>query len=93
MFHCVPSDLPSADAHDSDAVPDQLSDSHRVGIAIGVIIERYGISCDEALKVLRDVSHALDRQQHDIAVEIIETGVIPWADDRHGLRYRDVAES
>jgi GAF domain-containing protein len=59
-----------------------------IGQATGILIERFGLSPDQAFAVMRRVSQQHNVKVHDLAAHLVETGVLldPWADGRAGPR-------
>ncbi len=62
---------------------EQLTEAveHRtvIGIALGMLMERFGFSQDEAFAYLRRCSQAQNRKLYDIAVECAHTRRLPQA--------------
>jgi AmiR/NasT family two-component response regulator len=56
-----------------------LQTSREIGIAMGVLMQKYKITRDEAFSLLRMASQALHRKLALIAVEVAETGELPEA--------------
>jgi AmiR/NasT family two-component response regulator len=54
-----------------------LHNSRRIGIALGIIVERDRITIDQAFEVLREASQRTNRKLRDLADDVIESGVIP----------------
>lgn len=50
-----------------------------IGQALGIVMERYKVSVDEAFAVLRRSSQDRNVKLHDIALTVAETGEIPGA--------------
>jgi AmiR/NasT family two-component response regulator len=48
-----------------------------IGMAIGILMERFGLDHDEAFARLRECSQQLNRKLYDIAVELTETRELP----------------
>ena len=57
----------------------QVAVDHRTttGKAIGIVMERYGLTDDQALDVLRRLSSQANRRIYDIALDLIATGNLP----------------
>ncbi len=53
-----------------------------IGQAKGIIMERQGLSADEAFDLLREISQRENRRVRDIADEIARTGEIPGGESR-----------
>lgn len=51
--------------------------SRRIGMAMGIVIERYKLGDDEAFDVLRRLSMELNRKLVDVADDIVWTGEVP----------------
>jgi hypothetical protein len=60
-----------------------LASNRRIGIAMGIIVERLRITPDEAFEVLRRISQTMRTKLRDVAEDIIMTG------DLGGLPFRD----
>ena len=54
-----------------------LLSSRQIGIAIGIVMERYKLPADRAFAILRQLSMDLNRKLADIALEIAGTGAVP----------------
>lgn len=54
-----------------------VQSNRRIGMAVGVLIERLKISPEAAFDVLRDASSRSNRKLRDIADEVVLTGEIP----------------
>lgn len=54
-----------------------LRSSRRIGIAIGVVMERYRLSAEEAFGVLQRLSQERNEKLRAIAERIVETGELP----------------
>jgi AmiR/NasT family two-component response regulator len=50
-----------------------------IGIALGILIERFDLSQDEAFDYLRRCSQSQNRKLYDIAVEFAESRELPQA--------------
>jgi AmiR/NasT family two-component response regulator len=65
---------------------EQLTEAveHRtaIGVALGMLMERFGFTQDEAFGYLRRCSQAQNRKLYDIAVEFAETRRLPQAAPR-----------
>ncbi|MET9271414.1 GAF and ANTAR domain-containing protein [Kribbella sp. NPDC003557] len=48
-----------------------------VGQAIGVLMERFGITADQAFAILRRYSQDQQRKLHDVATELLDTNELP----------------
>ncbi|MGY1752973.1 ANTAR domain-containing protein [Blastococcus sp. SYSU D01042] len=56
-----------------------LLSNRRIGIAIGVVMERYKLSADEAFGVLQRLSQERNEKLRAIAERIVDTGELPGA--------------
>jgi hypothetical protein len=63
----------------ADNLMTALQTSREIGIAMGVLMQKYKITRDEAFSLLRMASQALHRKLALIAVEVAETGELPEA--------------
>jgi hypothetical protein len=65
--------------HKADNLLVALKNSREIGVAMGVLIERYKITRDEAFSLLRIASQHRHRKLADIASDVAETGefVVP----------------
>ncbi len=54
-----------------------LSGSRDIGMAQGILIERFAVTRDEAFGLLAMASQNSNRKLRDIAVELVDTGVVP----------------
>lgn len=54
-----------------------LSTSRQIGMAMGVLMAYHRVTDEEAFDLLRRTSQVLHRKLHDIAAEVVETGVLP----------------
>jgi transcriptional regulator with GAF, ATPase, and Fis domain len=60
-------------------------DSRRmIGEATGILRERFGLTTDQAFRVLRRVSSQQNIKLHRVAQELVETGSLPNNGSRHG---------
>lgn len=50
---------------------------HAIGMAQGILIERYGLSVDQSFAFLQRLSQNLNRKLRDVAHEIVETRTVP----------------
>ena len=62
---------------DADHLHAALDSSRRIGIAVGVVMERYELPADRAVGILRQLSMDPNRTFADIALEIAGTGALP----------------
>lgn len=58
-----------------------LSSRHEIGVAQGILIERFGLDLDQAFSVLRRISSQTNTKISSIAHRIVETGKVPTLDD------------
>jgi GAF domain-containing protein len=54
-----------------------VSSRHSIGIAQGILIERYGLTIEQSFNFLRRVSSHTNTKLAEVARQIVETGVIP----------------
>lgn len=54
-----------------------LQTSRRIGMAIGILMERMKVSEDRALDLLKQSSQRKQRKLRDVAEELVETGTVP----------------
>lgn len=55
---------------------------HVIGVAQGVLMERYGLSQDRAFAVLKRHSQFTNRKLRALAVELLQTGTLSHGDER-----------
>ena len=65
---------------------DALQANRQIGMAIGVLMGRGGMTQDEAFALLRRASQHLHRKLREVAAEVVDTGQLP---DRPQRRRRD----
>ncbi|MDT0276214.1 ANTAR domain-containing protein [Blastococcus goldschmidtiae] len=58
-----------------------LETSRRIGMAMGIVMERYGIEPDAAFAVLQRHSQAGNVKLRDIADQLVRTGELPSGED------------
>lgn len=58
-----------------------LQSSRQIGMAMGMVMERYGVAPDAAFAVLQRVSQARNVKLRDVAREFVATGRLPEAPD------------
>jgi len=63
-----------------------LQSNREIGMAIGVLMGRGGMTQDEAFALLRRASQHLHRKLREVAAEVVDTGQLP---DRPQRRRRD----
>lgn len=61
-----------------------LGSRHRIGAAQGVLMERFGLTVDQAFAFLGRLSQTLNRKLSDIADEIVTTSQVPSLDRSAG---------
>lgn len=54
-----------------------LHNSREIGIAMGIVMQNYEITRDDAFNILRMASQATHRKVADIAAQVAETGELP----------------
>ena len=54
-----------------------LHTSRRIGMAIGILMERMKVSEDHAVDQLKQASQRTQRKLRDIAEELVQTGTAP----------------
>jgi len=59
-----------------------LRSTREIGMAIGVLVARYGLTRVRAFDLLRIASEDTKRRVHDIALDVIDTGTLDIAPDR-----------
>jgi GAF domain-containing protein len=59
-----------------------VSSRHDIGVAQGILVERYGLSLAQAFDVLRRISSSTNVKVADIARRLIETGTVPTLEER-----------
>ena len=70
--------LSAAEQHErGDRLEDALRSNREIGMAMGVLMGRGGVTQDEAFTVLRRASQHLHRKLHDVAAEVVESGELP----------------
>jgi GAF domain-containing protein len=63
-----------------DGLQAAVSSRHTIGIAQGILIERYGLTVDQSFNFLRRVSSHTNTKVTAIASQIVETGEVPPAE-------------
>ena len=61
-----------------------LRNARTIGMAMGIIAERLGLTGEAAFTLLRTASQSQNRKLHVIAAEIVESGLIPPASATSG---------
>lgn len=56
---------------------DALQSNREIGMAIGVLMGRGGVSQEQAFTLLRGASQHLHRKLREVAVEVVDTGQLP----------------
>jgi hypothetical protein len=67
----------TAEREKADNLVIALKTSREIGIATGILMQKYLVSRDEAFNLLRMASQRLHRKLADIAAEVAETGELP----------------
>jgi GAF domain-containing protein len=65
------------DKERADQLDQALQSNREIGMAMGVLIARDRMTREEAFRVLRRASQHLNRKLRDVAVEVVDTGVVP----------------
>jgi GAF domain-containing protein len=65
------------DRERADQLEDALRSSREIGMAMGVLMGRTGVTQDEAFALLRRTSQQLHRKLREVAAEVVETGQLP----------------
>ena len=60
-----------------EQLEDALLSSREIGMAMGVLMGRGGVTQDEAFALLRHASQHLCRKLREVAAEVVETGQLP----------------
>jgi GAF domain-containing protein len=60
-----------------EQLEDALLSSREIGMAMGVLMGRGGVTQDEAFALLRHASQHLRRKLRDVAADVVETGQLP----------------
>lgn len=61
----------------ADQLDRALQSNREIGMAVGVLMARGGMTQEEAFSVLRRASQHLNRKLRDIAVQVVDTGSVP----------------
>jgi AmiR/NasT family two-component response regulator len=61
----------------AEQMGDALRSSREIGMAIGVLMGRSGVTQDEAFVSLRRASQHLHRKLREVAAEVVDTGQLP----------------
>lgn len=69
----------AASADKAASLEHALSTSRQIGAAVGILMNAYKITGDQAFDLLRMSSMHLNRKLHAIAFDVTETGVLPDA--------------
>jgi GAF domain-containing protein len=59
-----------------------LTTRHRIGVAQGILMQRYGLTLERSLEVLMRYSQETNIKLRDVAERMIETGAIPVEDEQ-----------
>jgi len=60
-----------------EQLEEALLSSREIGMAMGVLMGRGGVSKDEAFTLLRQASQHLRRKLREVAADVVETGQLP----------------
>ena len=71
-----------ADAERIEQLTQALEHRTVIGIALGMLMERFEFDQDEAFAYLRRCSQGQNRKLYDLAVEFVETRRLPQASRR-----------
>lgn len=71
-------------AHQVAGLEQALDSSRDIGVAQGILMERYKVSRDQAFGLLTMASQNSNRKLRDIAAELAETGELPLPGRRQG---------
>jgi GAF domain-containing protein len=70
--------LSAAQEHErAEHLEGALRSSREIGMALGVLMGRGGVTQDEAFTLLRRASQHLHRKLRDVAAEVVDTGELP----------------
>lgn len=70
--------LSAAQEHErAEQLEDALRTNREIGMAMGVLMGRGGVTQDQAFATLRRASQYLHRKLRDVAAEVVETGQLP----------------
>ena len=61
----------------AEQLEDALRSSREIGMAMGVLMGRGGVTQDEAFTSLRNASQYLHRKLREVAAEVVDTGQLP----------------
>ena len=53
-----------------------MATNRRIGIAIGVVMARYGRTDEQAFELLREQSQVRNKKLRDLAEEVVYTGTL-----------------
>jgi GAF domain-containing protein len=59
-----------------------VASRHDIGVAQGIICERYGLTVDQSFALLRRISSRSNTKISELARQIIETGAVPTSEGR-----------
>lgn len=62
---------------EADNLARAMASNRDIGVAMGVLMARHGVTRDQAFALLRMASQDLNRKVADIAVEVADSGVLP----------------
>jgi hypothetical protein len=68
-------------AREADDLHTALTTRHTIGIAQGIVMERYGLTREQSFDLLRRLSSTTNTKLRDVAAAIVETRVLPDPDD------------
>lgn len=60
-----------------EELKEALVSNRAIGAAVGIIMERYDLDAEAALRFLKRVSSQHNRKLRDLAAELVETRVLP----------------
>lgn len=65
--------------HQSDVsqLQQALSTSRQIGVAVGILMTRYGVTAERAFDLLRGSSMHLNRKLRDLALDVVDAGELP----------------
>lgn len=71
-----------ASARNDEQLHEAIDTRQRIGRAVGILVERYEISEDQAFEVLKESSQRRNVKLRDVAFQLVETGELPDAQGR-----------
>jgi hypothetical protein len=72
-------------ARQSASLEAAVGSRHAIGMAQGIVMERYGIDQNQSFELLRRLSSTTNVKLRDVAAQIVETRVIPLEHPRAEL--------